>query len=131
MKAQNRAAIVILALLSAISLLHLLIGNSSVELFSPAGPTAYQEIGLMGVMVSVMLLVALPLLALLFTFAITYRTGNKKAKRLPKNPARPEMTFVIWLIPIIIVTLFSLFIWKSSHVLAPEASIASSRPVIT
>lgn len=100
--------------------------------FDPQGPIALAERNLIILAVILMLLVAIPMLVLLYTFAWKYRAGNKeKAKYDPEHVGNVWKQLVWWVIPAIIIAAIAVINWQSTHALDPFKPIASDSPPLT
>ena len=93
---------------------------------SPAGTIALQERHLIIMAVLLMLIVAIPMFIILFTFARKYRAGNTKTKHSPKLERNRLTTFAIWAIPITLIGVLSVINWTSTHALDPSKPIVSN-----
>lgn len=99
--------------------------------FDPQGPIALDERNLIILAVSLMLLVAIPMLILLYTFAWKYRVGNMKAKYDPDHVGGAWRQLLWWVIPAIIIVAIAIINWQSTHALDPYKMIASNNPPLT
>jgi cytochrome o ubiquinol oxidase subunit 2 len=99
--------------------------------FDPQGPIALQERNLIILVVLIMLIVAIPMLILLYTFAWKYRAGNKKAKYDPEHVGGAWRQLLWWAVPAVIIIAIAIIDWKSTHALDPTNAIASNMPPLT
>ncbi len=99
--------------------------------FDPQGPIALQERDLIIIAVSLMLLIAIPMLILLYTFAWKYRAGNKKAAYDPQHVGNALKQLTWWAIPAAIIAVIAVINWQSTHALDPYKPIVSGRPPLT
>lgn len=100
--------------------------------FDAQGPVALDERNLIILAVILMLLVAIPMLALLYTFAWKYRAGRKDpAKYEPEHAGSAPKQLLWWIIPAIIIVALAFIDWQSTHALDPYKPIVSSNPPIT
>jgi cytochrome o ubiquinol oxidase subunit II len=99
--------------------------------FDPQGPIALQERNLIIIAVLIMLIVAIPMLILLYTFAWKYRAGNKKAKYDPEHVGSAWRQLLWWAIPAVVIVAIAIINWKSTHALDPTKAIASNVPPLT
>jgi cytochrome o ubiquinol oxidase subunit 2 len=99
--------------------------------FDPQGPIALQERNLIVLAVSLMLLIAIPMLILLYTFAWKYRAGNKKAKYDPEHVGGAWRQLLWWVIPATLIVVLAVINWKTTHALDPYKAIASNNPPLT
>lgn len=99
--------------------------------FDPQGPIALSERNLIILAVVLMLLVAIPMLILLYTFAWKYRAGNHKAEYDPNHVGGVWKQLLWWVIPAIIIVAIAIINWQSTHALDPYKSIPSPSPSLT
>lgn len=117
--------------LGAAFFLKSLIGRSTVALFNPQGPVAAGEREVIIGLVLLMLLLAVPMLALLFTFAWRYRAGNPGARYEPEPAKNPGAELLLWIIPAALVAVLAVINWKSAHALDPYKPLPSANPPLT
>jgi cytochrome o ubiquinol oxidase subunit 2 len=99
--------------------------------FDPQGPIALYERNLIILAVALMLLVAIPMLILLYAFAWKYRAGNKKSKYDPDHVGNIWKQLLWWVIPGIIIVAIAVINWQSTHALDPFTPIVSDNPPLT
>lgn len=101
-----------------------------IALLNPKGTVALAEMGLMIHAVEFMLIVAVPVIFLLFFFAWRYRAGNKKAKYMPdwENAKMDELIW--WAIPFEIVLILGALTWSSTHALDPRKPLEGASPLV-
>ena len=98
---------------------------------NPQGPIALQERNLIITAVILMLIVAIPLLIMLYTIAWKYRSANKNVKRDPEKTGGFFGQIVWWAIPAVIVIVLGIINWKSTHALDPYKPIISdTKPMV-
>jgi cytochrome o ubiquinol oxidase subunit 2 len=105
---------------------------SGFAVLEPGGSIALAERGLMINAVLFMLIVAIPVLALLFFFAWHYRAGNKKAAYTPQWQHGKMEELVWWAIPFEIVLILGALTWTSTHDLDPRKPLdeALGKPLV-
>ena len=101
----------------------------NLALFHPNGVISASEFGLIKTAVSLMLVVAIPMVILFYTFARRYRAG-KKAKYDPNRTYRAGQ-LVWWAIPGTIIAIIAVLVWKSTHALDPVKPIEAAAPPLT
>ncbi|MHC1653232.1 ubiquinol oxidase subunit II [Stenotrophomonas maltophilia] len=69
--------------------------------------------------IGLMLIVVIPAIVLTFVFAWRYRAGNTKAKYTPEWSHSTKVEIVVWGVPLIIIALLAVIVWKSTHALDP------------
>ena len=97
-------------------------------LLSPAGTIAAQERHAIILVVSLMLIVAIPTFVIFFTFARKYRASNPNAKHSPNLSQNHVVTFFIWAVPITLISVLSVINWTTTHTLDPYNPIVSNVP---
>lgn len=103
-------------------------------LLNPAGAIGLAERGLMLHAVEFMLIVALPVLTLLFYFSWRYRANSGQGSEQPAyapNWERARMDELIWwAIPLEIVLVLGALTWTSTHELDPRRPIEGPAPLV-
>jgi cytochrome o ubiquinol oxidase subunit 2 len=123
-------AIVLLA--AALTLCYtLLIRGHNVAVLNPHGWVAQQQMNLNVLASLLLLLVALPTVAVLFFFAWNYRESNTKATHDPKFQAGKPFLLAAWGIPIVFMSAMSVVMWTETHRLVPQQAIAASAKPMT
>lgn len=97
-----------------------------VVLMNPAGSIGVDEKYLILTAFALMLLVVIPVIVMAVTFAWRYRASNDKAPYSPKWDFSGKIEVMVWLVPIVIVFILSILVWRSSHALSPYRPIAST-----
>lgn len=69
--------------------------------------------------IGLMLIVVIPAIVLTFVFAWRYRAGNTKAKYTPDWAHSTKVEIVVWGVPLIIIAVLAVIVWKSTHELDP------------
>ncbi len=69
--------------------------------------------------IGLMLIVVIPAIVLTFVFAWRYRAGNTKAKYTPDWSHSTKVEIVVWGVPLIIIAVLAVIVWKSTHELDP------------
>ncbi len=97
-------------------------------LLDPHGAVASNELALMTHAVEFMLIVAAPVLILLFFFAWRYREGNpKKPTYMPDWENAKIDELIWWAIPFEIVLILGALTWTSTHQLDPRRPLDDAR----
>jgi cytochrome o ubiquinol oxidase subunit 2 len=110
-------------------LMTVLLRNADIQLFSPKGLMASEQMRLMIFAGGLLLEVALPTVLFLYFTAWKYRETNEKAAYDVRPPAK-SIVAVIWLIPCMVVLTLAFVMWPATHRLQPQKSIASNvRPI--
>lgn len=97
----------------------------------PQGPIATQERDLIVTAFIIMLVVAIPLLIALYTFAWRYRAGKKNVKYEPDHAGSVFKQLLWWAIPGTVIVIIAVMNWKSTHVLDPYNPIVSNVQPLT
>lgn len=95
------------------------------------GLIARQQRDLMIIATMLMLLIVVPVFVLTFAIAWKYRAGNTSARYQPEWDHNRRLEMIWWGFPLLIITVLSVIIWKSSHQLDPYRPIASDLKPIT
>lgn len=69
--------------------------------------------------IGLMLIVVIPAIVLTFVFAWRYRAGNTNAKYMPDWSHSTKVEIVVWGVPLIIIAVLAVIVWKSTHELDP------------
>ena len=128
MDLRKRIAIGAVAILGAVILFKLLMGDGVVALLSPAGPVAGAQRHLIVAELSIMLTAVVIVIALFFIVAWKFRAmpGDAPAKpksRNSKSPHRVWGELLLWAIPSVIIAGLSLLVWPAAHALDPARAI--------
>lgn len=102
---------------------------SSFALLDPKGFVGSSELALMVQATLFMLIVAVPVLALLFFFAVRYRAGNNAHYTPEWEHGRLE-ELVWWAIPFEIVLILGALTWSSTHELDPPRPLSEEPPLV-
>jgi cytochrome o ubiquinol oxidase subunit II len=100
------------------------------DVLNPYGPVALAERGLMVAALLFMLIVAIPVLGLLFFFAWRYRASNTKAAYTPNWRHGKLEELVWWAIPLEIILILGAITWTSTHELDPRKGISTEPPLV-
>lgn len=99
-------------------------------ILAPHGPVALAERDLMVTVILFMLIVAVPVITLLFFFAWRYRAGNTKAKYAPEWHTSTFEELVWWAIPLEIILILGALTWSSTHALDPKKPLSQELPLV-
>ncbi|MGE8273663.1 ubiquinol oxidase subunit II [Stenotrophomonas sp.] len=69
--------------------------------------------------IGLMLIVVVPAIVLTFVFAWRFRAGNTKAKYTPDWSHSTKVEVVVWGVPLLIIAVLAVIVWKSTHELDP------------
>jgi len=94
-------------------------------LLDPKGPIGEAERFLIVSSFALMLIVVLPVFVMVFWFCLRYRASNTKAAYMPKWDYSPKLDWVVWLVPIAIVTVLAYLTWTRTFQLDPYKPIDS------
>ena len=97
----------------------MLLGGCNMEILSPKGDIGMQERTLLFTATGLMLLVVIPVLFMIVSFAWKYRASNTKADYQPKWAHSTAIEIVVWTVPCIIVAILAVITWRSTHALDP------------
>jgi cytochrome o ubiquinol oxidase subunit 2 len=112
------------------ALLLLPLAGCNLELMDPKGAIGAQEKSLILIALGLMLLVVIPVIMLTLAFAWRYRASNTKVTYAPDWAHSNAIEAVVWGIPILIILILAVIIWRSTHALDPFKPIkAEATPV--
>ena len=103
----------------------ILTGCDQLLLFNPKGPVGNTERSLIIISFVLMLIVVIPVFIMAFWFALKYRVSNTHSTYAPKWDYSAAIDWVIWLVPVAIVTVLAYLAWSSTFSLDPYKSIRS------
>ncbi|MGE8658080.1 MAG: ubiquinol oxidase subunit II [Achromobacter sp.] len=109
----------------------MLLGGCNMEILSPKGDIGAQEKTLLFTATGLMLLVVIPVIIMVLTFAWKYRASNTKAEYQPKWAHSTAIEIVVWTIPCIIVATLAVITWRSTHALDPYKPLVSEHKPVT
>ena len=98
-------------------------GCSDIILFHPKGPIGDAERFVIIASIALMLIVVIPVFIMLFLFARKYRVSNTKATYMPKWSHSAKIEWLVWLVPVVIVTVLGTLVWHFTFHLDPYKPI--------
>lgn len=108
----------------------LLGGCGHMVLLEPKGPIGAAERSLILTAVGLMLIVVIPVIIMAFLFPWKYRASNTKASYAPKWSHSGKLEWIMWLVPVAIITVLGVLVWNTTHYLDPYKPIdAGLKPV--
>jgi len=117
-----------LALLSSTALL---LSACNAAVLNPAGDIAAQQRDIIYIATALMLLIIVPVIALIATFAWRYRKGSG-ATYDPNFDHSTVLELVIWSVPLLIIICLGALTWWSTHLLDPFRPlnrVSASKPI--
>ncbi|CAB3651473.1 MAG: ubiquinol oxidase subunit II [Achromobacter sp.] len=109
----------------------MLLGGCNMEILSPKGDIGAQEKTLLFTATGLMLIVVIPVIIMILTFAWKYRASNTKADYQPKWAHSTAIEVVVWTVPCIIVAILAVITWRSTHALDPYKPLVSEHKPVT
>jgi cytochrome o ubiquinol oxidase subunit II len=100
-------------------------GCSTILLFDPKGPIGEAERFVIIAAIVLMLIVVIPVFIMAFCFARKYRASNTDSIYMPKWSHSAKIEFIMWAVPIAIVTVLAILAWTSTHSLDPYKPLHS------
>ncbi|TBU98687.1 ubiquinol oxidase subunit II [Stutzerimonas kirkiae] len=97
-------------------------------LFDSKGQVGAEQGRLILIAVGLMLIVVIPVIIMTFVFGWRYRSTNKDASYTPEWSHSYKIELVVWGVPLIIVAILAVLIWKTSHSLDPYRPLDSDKP---
>ncbi len=113
------------AILTLPCLATLLNGCSKMLIFNPKGPIGDSERSIIFIAFGLMLIVVIPVIIMAIWFPLKYRASNTKAPYDPKWSHSGKIELVMWLVPLVIVSILAVITWRETHRLDPYRPIAS------
>jgi len=101
-------------------------GCSSILLFDPKGPIGESERFVIIAAILLMLIVVIPVFIMAFWFPRKYRASNTESTYMPKWSHSAEIEFVMWAVPVAIVTVLAILTWTRTYSLDPYKPIPSA-----
>ena len=94
----------------------------------PRGPVAASEYQLLQNATVIMLAVIVPVIVMTLAFAWWFRSGNRRAKRMPDWDYAGPLEVVTWTIPLLVILFLGGMAWIASHELDPAKPLPSNLP---
>jgi cytochrome o ubiquinol oxidase subunit II len=116
--------------LSSLGAVTFLGGCSTILLFDPKGPIGEEQRFVIIAAIALMAIVVIPVFIMACWFPRKYRAANTAATYLPKWSYSAKIDFVMWAVPIVIVTVLSILAWTRTHSLDPYKPIPSAAKAI-
>lgn len=88
-------------------------------LLDSKGDVGLAQRDLILICIGLMLIVVIPAIVLTFVFAWRYRAGNHNARYMPDWAHSTKVEVVVWGVPLIIIAVLAVIVWKSTHALDP------------
>lgn len=95
---------------------------------TPDGPVAILQYHYLWLITLITLIVVAPVVIGVPLLAWRYRYGNTKARYAPHWDFSAALEWPMWLVPVAIVIVLSVFVWNYTHQLDPYRAIASDKP---
>lgn len=108
---------------AALVVMSMLSGCKDLVLIHSKGMIGKDERDLIFTAVGLMLLVVIPVIILTLVFAYKYRESNSNAKYDPEFTHSTKIEIVVWGVPIIIIGILAVIVWKTTHALDPYKPI--------
>ncbi len=105
-------------------------GCSTIVLFDPKGPIGEAERFVIIAAIMLMALVVIPVFIMAFWFPRKYRAADTEATYMPKWSYSAKIDFVMWAVPMAIVTVLAILAWTYTHSLDPYKPIPSAEKPI-
>lgn len=94
----------------------------------PRGPVAANEYQLLQNATVIMLAVIVPVIVMTLAFAWWFRSGNRRARRLPDWDYAGPLEVVTWMVPLLVILFLGGMAWIASHELDPAKPLPSNMP---
>ncbi|MCX5887859.1 MAG: cytochrome ubiquinol oxidase subunit II, partial [Deltaproteobacteria bacterium] len=116
--------------LSSLCAVAFLGGCSTILLFDPKGPIGEEQRFVIITAIVLMAIVVIPVFIMAFWFPLKYRASNTESTYIPKWNYSAKTDFVMWAVPIAIVTVLAILAWTRTHSLDPYKPISSAEKPI-
>uniref|UniRef100_UPI003F5CF38A cytochrome o ubiquinol oxidase subunit II n=1 Tax=Candidatus Fukatsuia anoeciicola TaxID=2994492 RepID=UPI003F5CF38A len=120
-------SIKILSLFTAI----IILSGCDTILMNPKGAIGVEQKNLILTAIGLMLIVVIPVIFMTLVFAWKFRAKNKNSAYTPYWSHSNKIEIIIWLVPIIIITILAVITWQTSHKLDPYKPLVSDKKPIT
>ncbi len=131
-KTKKRLGIVSFLVFAVLITAGVYLSHVNIPVLQPRGPIADKEFKLLVLIVSSMLIVAVPVFLLLAYVVWRYREDNpKRGKYEPDWEHSRWLEGLWWAIPAILITIVSVITWNASYALNPYLPLKSSNKAIT
>lgn len=131
MRARYKIVLPILLTLGVVIGVLFILMTRDIAILDASGPIAAQQRNLLVGTALLSLVVIVPVFALTFYIAWTYREGNKKATYKPDWDGNRGLEFIWWAIPLIIIIVLAIITWITSHSLDPYRPLESKKKPVT
>lgn len=120
-----------LGLIGLAVIITMLLQNTDIVLFNPKGFIASEQHRIMLLVISILLIIAIPTMVMLYFFAWKYRESNEKA--VYEENAGNNKLFVLsaWAVPTGFMLILATIMWGATHRIQPQKAIASNAKPIT
>lgn len=126
MNLKFKILISVLLVLAVLSAFWMLIKDNSFDVLQPAGTIAGEQKNLIIFASALSALIIIPVFAMTFYIVWKYRVGNKNAGVYTPDWQGSRLAEVIWWgIPLVLIAILGVVIWRSSHQLDPSKELAS------
>ncbi len=127
MKKSFKIAIISILVLATFALATLFVMTHNIPVLHPKGAIALKERNLLVTIVIVMLIVVIPVFIFTFYFSWKYRASNEKARHEPDWEHNSIAEYCWWGVPFVIIVIFAIITWKTSHELNPFKPLESTK----
>ncbi len=104
--------------------LSVMLRGKDIAVMNPQGYVAQGEFYLIVFTMALLLVIAVPTIALLYYFAWKYRETNETSTYDPKTPHSKRLVFSMWAVPSIFMIILSLVLWPATHKYEPQKPLA-------
>ena len=95
------------------------LGGCDWVLFDSMGAVGIAQRDLIIVSTALMLIVVVPAIVMSFAFAWRFRASNRHARYTPDWAHSTRIEVVVWGVPLVIVAILAVIVWRSTHELDP------------
>lgn len=131
MRTKHKAILAVVATLIAAIAFVLWAQSAQFPILQPKGEIAQRQRDLLLFAGGLSLFVVVPVFAMTFHIARTYREGNKKAEYKPDWDHNAKLETIWWGIPILLISILAVITWVTSHSLDPYKPLTSDKKPLT
>lgn len=103
------------------------LAGCSTAILSPAGPVGDAERTILLNSVAIMLVIVVPTLVAILSFAWWFRASNSRARYLPSWAYSGRLELIVWSIPALTILFLGGIAWLGSHDLDPARPLVSNK----
>ncbi|HXS15423.1 MAG TPA: COX aromatic rich motif-containing protein [Candidatus Saccharimonadales bacterium] len=131
MKRISKPLGIVLLFLILLAIFILLARNGNLQLLNPQGYIAQMQSEILFGALILAVCIGIPTVIATYFLAFHYRKGSKNAAYSPNWTGGKLLVIVWWTLPTLLIIIFSVITWKTTHLLDPYRPLASQQKPIT